>query len=85
MFFQHTGTAVKASFEVFLTIAHHKKALVIGENLALPVAKVMVRSVFGNKSVKRRCQTIPFNNESKECCKSNKVNQRDCTTDEYQL
>ena len=53
MFFQQTNASLKASYEVSLMIAKQKKAHTIGENLVLPAAKVMVRCVFGDESVKK--------------------------------
>ena len=52
-FFQQTNASLKASYEVSLMIAKQKKAHTIGENLVLPAAKVMVRCVFGDESVKK--------------------------------
>ena len=53
MFFQQTNASLKASYEVTLMIAKRKKAHTIGENLVLPAAKVMVRCVFGDESMKK--------------------------------
>ena len=53
MFFQQTNASLKASYEVSLMIAKQKKAYTIGKNLVLPAAKVMVRCVFGDESVKK--------------------------------
>ena len=53
MFFQQTNASLKASYKVSLMIAKQKKAHIIGENLVLPAAKVMVRCVFGDESVKK--------------------------------
>ena len=52
MFFQQINASLKASYEVSLMIAKQKKAHTIGKNLVLPAAKVMVRCVFGDESVK---------------------------------
>ena len=53
MFFQQTNASLKASYEVSFMIAKQKRAHTIGENLVLPAAKVIVRCVFGDKSVKK--------------------------------
>ena len=55
MFFQQTNASLKASYEVSLMISKQKKAhtRTIGKNLVLPAAKVMVRCVFGDESVKK--------------------------------
>ena len=71
MFFQQTNTSLKASYEVSLMIAKQKKAHTIGENLVLPAAKVMVRCVFEDKSVKNLtlspCLIIQSNEELRKC------------------
>ena len=53
MFFQQTNASLKASYEVSLMIDKQKEAHILGENLVLPAAKVMVRCVFGDESVKK--------------------------------
>ena len=59
MFFQQTNASLKASYEVSLMIAKQKKAHTIGENLVLPAAKLMVRCVFGDESVKKLNPYLP--------------------------
>ena len=63
MFFQQTNASLKASYEVSLMIAKQKKAHTIGENLFLPAAKVMLRCVFGNESVKK-LNSIALSNDT---------------------
>ena len=53
MFFQQINASLKTCYEVSRMIAKQKKAHTIGENLVLPAAKVMVRCVFGDESVKK--------------------------------
>ena len=53
IFFQQINASLKASYKVSLMIVKQKKAHTIGENLVLPAAKVMVRCVFGDESVKK--------------------------------
>ena len=51
--FQQTSATVKTSYEVSLMIAQQKQAHVIGENLVLLAAQVMMHSIFGNESIKK--------------------------------
>ena len=53
MIFQQTNASLKGSYEVSLIIAKQKIAHTIGENLVLSAAKVMVRCVFEDESVKK--------------------------------
>ena len=71
IFFQQTNASLKAPYEVSPMIAKQKKAHTIGENLVLPAAKVMVRCVFGDESVKNLtlspCLIIQSNEELRKC------------------
>ena len=62
MFFQQTNASLKPSYEVSLMIAKQKKTHPVGENLVLPAAKVMVRCVFGDESVKKLNSIFLSNN-----------------------
>ena len=44
---------VKAAYEASQMVAQQKKAHIIGENLVASAAKVVIRSVFGDKSLKK--------------------------------
>ena len=62
---------LKTCYKVSRMIAKQKKAHTIGENLVLPAAKVMVRCVFGDESVKKLNSISLSNNtvneELKKC------------------
>ena len=62
MFLQQANASLKASYKVSLMIAKQKKAHTIGKNLVLPAAKVMVRCVFGDESVKKLNSIFLCNN-----------------------
>ena len=72
MIYQKKKGVVKASYEVALLVAKSMKALAIGESLAMPAAKILVKNVIGveaaakletvslsNNTVKNRIEEMP--------------------------
>ena len=74
MFFQQANALLKAFYEVSLMIAKQKKSHTIGENLVLPAAKVMVRCVFEDESVKKLNSISLSNNTVQRRIKEISVN-----------
>ena len=64
-FYRHNTKIMKASYEVFLLVAHNKKAHVIAESLILPAAKILVRNLIGEESVTKLDSVSLSNNTVK--------------------
>ena len=72
--YQKKKGVVKASYKVALVVAKSMKALVVGESLVTPAAKILVKNVIGveatakletvslsNNTVKNRIEEMPIN------------------------
>nr|XP_039264455.1 zinc finger BED domain-containing protein 5-like isoform X1 [Styela clava]XP_039264457.1 zinc finger BED domain-containing protein 5-like isoform X1 [Styela clava] len=64
-FYQKNAGIVKASYEVSLLVAQHKKAHVIAESLILPAAKILVRNLIGEESAAKLDSVSLSNNTVK--------------------